>query len=267
MLFFFVVALFLFAAFVRYFEANAIFHPTKEMPVTPAFIGLPFEDVYFKTQDGLTLNGWFIRSPGARATFLFFHGNAGNISHRLEKISLFHELGVNVFIIDYRGFGKSEGKPSEEGIYKDALAAYEYLMTRNDIDHKVLVSYGDSLGAVASVYAASKKRFAALVVDSSFSSSADMSKTIFPFVPKFLLATKMDSAARVKTITIPKLFIHSINDEIIPFRLGKKLFDAASAPKEFLEITGGHNTNHVDSREKILNALREFLKRQDLIQS
>ena len=257
-------AAFFIFGFVRYFEAHAIFHPTKEMPVTPSLIGLPFEDIYFKTKDGLTLNGWFVKAPQARTTFLFFHGNAGNISHRLEKIALFYHLGVNVFIIDYRGYGKSEGLPNEEGLYKDTLAAYDYLLTRDDVDRGHFVCYGDSLGGVAAVYAASQRSFAALVVDSSFSSSADMSKTIFPFVPTFFLKTRMDSASRVKTMALPKLFIHSINDEIIPFRLGKKLFDAACAPKEFLQITGGHNTSHVDSREKILSALKEFLKRNDL---
>ncbi len=264
-----ILILFIFAAasffaFVRYFEANSIFHPTREIPVTPAFIGLPFEDVYFKTEDNLTINGWLVKAPQASSTILFFHGNAGNISHRLEKIALFYQLGVNVFIIDYRGYGKSQGRPSEAGLYKDACGAYDYLVSRKDINPTKIISYGDSLGGVVAVDLAAKKKVACLVVDSSFTSSADISKMIFPLVPGFILATKMDSVSKVKTIAVPKLFIHSINDEIIPFKLGRKLFDAACPPKEFLEITGGHNTNHIDSRELLMKNLTKFFKRLGL---
>ncbi len=247
-----------FIAFVRYFEANSIFHPTAEMPVTPGLIGLNYEDVYFKTPDSLTLNGWLIKSTSAKVTILFLHGNAGNISHRLEKLELFHRLGVNVFIVDYRGYGKSQGKPTEEGLYVDAVSAFDYLAARPDITKEKIIAYGDSLGGVVAVDLATKRKVAALVVDSSFGSSADVAKTIFPFVPTFLLKTKMDSTAKVKTLTLPKLFIHSVNDEIIPFALGKKLFDAAAAPKEFLPITGGHNTNHIDSHDALLKKLSQF---------
>ena len=259
------VAAFSFVAFVRYFEANSIFHPTHEMPVTPAFVGLDFEDIYFKTPDHCELNGWFMKAPQARSTLLFLHGNAGNISHRLEKILMFHQLGLNVFIIDYRGYGKSQGKPSEGGLYQDALAAYDYLLTRKDIDHGKVIGYGDSLGGVVAVELATKRKLACLVVDSSLTSIAEMSRTIFPFVPTFLLTMRMDSASKVKTITVAKLFIHSVNDEIIPFKLGKKLFDKAAGPKEFLQITGGHNTSHIDSREILMKSLHKFFKGLDLI--
>lgn len=252
-------------AFVRYFEANSIFHPTREMPVTPEFIGLDFEDIYFKTEDHLLLNGWFIKSNSSRAVLLYFHGNAGNISHRLEKIVLFYNLGLNVLIMDYRGYGKSQGRPTEAGLYRDAVAAYDYLLTREDIDHQKIIDYGDSLGGAVAVDLAARRKVACLVADSSFSSSADIAKTIFPFVPSFLLKTKMDSVSKVKTLSVPKLFIHSVNDEIIPFRLGKRLFDAACAPKEFLEITGGHNTSHIDSQQKWTQGLSEFFKRLNLI--
>ena len=254
-----------FVAFVKYLEANVIFHPTHEMPETPAMIGLEFEDIYFNTDDNVKLNGWFIKAPQTRSTLLFFHGNAGNISHRLEKIMMFHKLGLNVFIIDYRGYGKSRGRPSEQGLYKDAIAAYNYLLTRQDVDPNKIICYGDSLGGVVAVDLATKKKVATLVVDSAFSSASDISKMIFPFVPAFLLTTKMDSATKVKGITIPKLFIHSSNDEIIPFKLGKKLFDAAAQPKEFLQIVGGHNTNHIDSREILMKGLGKFLKGLDLL--
>lgn len=254
-----------FITFIRYFEANSIFHPTHEIPMTPASVGLDFEDVYFSTEDGLKLNGWFIKHPQAKSTLLYFHGNAGNISHRLEKIHMLHELGLNIFIMDYRGYGKSEGKPTESGIYQDATAAYDYLLKRKDVDPSKIIDYGDSLGGVVAVDLATKRTPNCLIIDSSFSSAADIANVIFPFVPSFILKSKMDAASKVKTITIPKLFIHSINDEIIPFRLGEKLFLSAAAPKEFLKITGGHNTSHIDSRKVFLQGFFQFLKARNLI--
>ena len=254
-----------FVVFIRYLESNSIFHPTPDVLVTPASIGLDFEDVYFKTKDGLTLNGWFIKNSRVSATLIYFHGNAGNISHRLEKIKMFHRMGLNVFIIDYRGYGKSEGRPSEKGLYQDAVAAYDYLAVRKDIDRERFISYGDSLGGVFAIYLASQRKVNCLIADSTFSSSADVVRAIFPFIPTFLLATKMDSASKVKNFNIPKLFIHSINDEIIPYALGKKLFEAASPPKEFLEITGGHNTNHIDSEKLFVGGIEKFLTKLNLL--
>jgi len=246
-------------AFVRYLEAKSIFHPTKEVGMTPLDLGIAFEDVYFETSDHLRLNGWFIKKPSARWTLLWFHGNAGNISHRLDKLSLFNLLNLNIFIFDYRGYGKSDGYPTEKGIYLDAQAAYDYLAGRFDIDKNKIIAYGDSLGGVTAIDLATKRRLGSLIVDSTFSSAADIARAIFPFVPSILLSTKMNSVLKVKRINIPKLFIHSINDEIIPFKLGKKLFDSAAEPKEFLEIKGGHNTNHNDSRELWFNGIKKFL--------
>ncbi len=254
-----------FIVFIRYFESKSYFHPTREMPTTPADVGLNFEDIYLTSEDGVKINGWFIRHPQAKSTFLYFHGNAGNMTHRLEKIQMFHKLGLNIFIIDYRGYGKSEGQPTEKGVYRDARAAYDYLLSRKDIDLKKIIAYGDSLGGVVAVDLAIQRSVACLIVDSSFSSGADIAKDIFPFVPSMILTTKMDSKKKVKAITIPKLFIHSVNDEIIPFYLGERLFQAASEPKQFLKITGGHNTSHIDSQDIYQSGFRKFLQAQGLI--
>lgn len=257
--------LFLFVALVRYLEDKSVFLPTKEILATPEAIDLPFEDVYFTTQDYLKLHGWLVKNPRAQSTLLFFHGNAGNIADRLEKVSMFYQMGLHVFIMDYRGYGRSQGDPTEEGIYKDALAAYDYLLSRTDINHEKIIGYGASLGGVVAVDLATKRKLAALIVDSSFPSAADISKTIYPFIPAFLLKTKMNSVDKVGAITVPKLFIHSLNDEIVSFRLGKQLFEAAAGPKEFLQITGGHNTNHIDSRDKFLSGIGSFLLELSLI--
>ncbi len=254
-----------FVAYVRYLEATTVFHPDRKIKGTPAQVGLKFENIYFRTQDKSLINGWFIKYRHARSTVLYLHGNAGNISDRLDKISTFHDMGVNVFIIDYRGYGKSQGRPSEHGIYEDALAAYDYLLTREDVPPDKICVYGASLGGAVAIELATKRKTSGLIIDSSFSSAADMAKTIYPFVPAFFLQTKMDSINKIKKITVAKLFIHSRDDELVPFRLGRKLFAAALNPKEFLEVKGHHNDSHIYSREIWGTGVRDFLRRLNLI--
>jgi fermentation-respiration switch protein FrsA (DUF1100 family) len=170
-----------------------------------------------------------------------------------------------VLIIDYRGYGKSEGNPTEQGIYKDAAATYDYLASRSDMRGQNFISYGDSLGGAVAVDLAAKRAIACLIVDSTFSSAADMAKKIYPFVPSFFIQTKMDSMGKIRNITVPKLFIHSVEDEIVPFALGKKLYDAAPDPKEFIEIVGSHNDGHMYDQGKIKNRMTAFLKNWNLM--
>ena len=259
------IAVALCAAGIRYFEYRSVFYPTRHIAATPAAIGLPFEDVFIKAQDKVTINGWLVKSPTGRGTLIFCHGNAGNIGDRLKKIQLFHQMGFNILIIDYRGYGKSQGRPSEAGIYTDAVAAYDYLRSRKDIDHARIIGYGESLGGSVIVDLATQRELAALIVDSSFTSAADMAKTIYPFIPSFLLGTKLDSLAKVRTITAPKLFIHSRADEVVPFRLGERLYQSAAKPKEFLELTGGHNDTPADAQEKMARGIIAFLGRHNII--
>ena len=248
--------------FVRYVERVSIFFPQKDMDLGPAQQGLAREDVYFKSGGRFLLHGWFFKNPSARTTLLFFHGNAGNISHRLDKIALFYQLGLNIFIVDYRGYGKSEGIPSEEGLYEDALAAFDHLNKRPDIDKGRIIGYGESLGGTVVIDLALKRPLAALILDSCFSSAADMAAQHYPFLPAFLLKTKMDSMNKVKDIRAPKLFIHSPDDEIVPWALAQKLYSAAQAPKTFLEIRGDHNGGYADSGDTYTAGIRDFLNAQ-----
>ena len=261
MKFLFVLLLFciLFLLYIRYLENASLFYPAKLLRYTPEKIDLIYEDVYILTQDRIKLHGWFVPGGEGAATILFFHGNAGNISDRLGKLQLFNQLGYNVFIIDYRGYGLSEGKPTEKSLYVDALAAYQYLIKRSDIDRKKLVCYGASLGGVPAVDLALKREFVGLIIDSSFSNAKDMAKRFFPFIPSFLISLELDSLNKIKQIKIPKLFIHSKEDMTVPFELGYKLYKEASLPKEFLEISGGHNDGHIYSEEKFRNKIREFV--------
>ncbi|MBI5024533.1 MAG: alpha/beta hydrolase [Candidatus Omnitrophica bacterium] len=265
--FYIVVTVVLLAAGVRYLESRSVFYPARSIAATPAALGLAFEDVFIKTEDNVTINAWLIKSSTQRGTLIFCHGNAGNIGDRLEKILLFHQMGLNVLIIDYRGYGESQGRPSEAGIYKDAVAAYDYLLTRRDIDRSRIIGYGESLGGAVAVDLGTKRNLAALIIDSSFTNAADMAKTIYPFIPSFLLGTKLDSVSKVRAVTIPKIFIHSRADEIVPFRLGERLYQAAAQPKEFLELPGGggHNDTPVDAREKMAREIVTFLRRHNVI--
>lgn len=264
----FIIAVVLVVAGVRYLEYKSIFYPARSVIYTPASIGLPFEDIFIKTEDHVIINAWLVKSSTAgKGTLIFCHGNAGNIGDRLDKIRLFHRMGLNVLIMDYRGYGKSRGRPSEAGIYKDAAAAYDYLRSREDSAHSPIIGYGDSLGGAVVIDLAAKRDLSALIVHSSFTSAADMAKRIYPFIPSFLLGTKLDSAAKLRGITAPKLFIHSRADEIVPFQLGERLYQAALQPKEFLEISGGHNDTPAAAQEKMSRGIIAFLRRHNVLES
>lgn len=261
----FLLGIFFFIFYIRYLESRSIFFPARVLTSSPQDRGLPFEDIFIKTADGLTLHGWLVKKDTNKTTLIFFHGNAGNIGDRLEKINLFYQMGLNVCIVDYRGFGTSEGHPSEEGIYQDALSVYDYLMTREDIDKKRLAGYGASLGGAVVIDLAAKRSLQAIIIDSAFTSATDMAKRIYPWVPSFLIRIKFDSYAKILKIGIPKLFIHSREDEIVPFQLGQRLYQRAPDPKEFLEVKGTHNDASILDREKFTEGIRKFLKKLDLV--
>jgi fermentation-respiration switch protein FrsA (DUF1100 family) len=228
--------------------------------VTPEDIGLYYEDVFFDTEDGEHINAWFVPGTAGAPTILFCHGNAGNIGDRLEKISALHSLGLNIFIFDYRGYGASSGRPSEKGVYSDALAAFDYLQGREDINNKKIIAYGVSLGGAVAVDLASKRPVAALILDSTFSSGADMGKIIAPFVPSIFFSVKFASIEKIKDVLVPKLFFHSLQDEMVPYELGKKLFSQAPEPKSFVTVEGLHNDVFASSRMNYLQNVDDFLK-------
>lgn len=258
-IFIFIAVIFIFGYF-RYIERRTLYFPMKDIEMSPAVIGLKYEDVYIDAGNGVKLNGWFFPADGSNFTLLFCHGNAGNISHRIEKIGILNKLGLNIFIFDYRGYGKSNGKPSEHGLYKDVEAAYSYLVSERKIFPERIIVYGESLGGAVAIDLANKKTIRALITESTFSSSKDVAKMVYPFLPTFFISSKFDSVSKIKHITIPKLIIHSQNDEIIPFSQSKKLFGAAPEPKKHLLLLGGHNTCFMDSKELYVTGLREFLK-------
>ena len=249
-------------AFLKYFERRGIYYPYEKIEFTPDEYNLQYEDIFFKTSDALVLNAWFIPAKNPRGTLLYCHGNAGNLSHRIEMVEIFNKLNLNVFIFDYRGYGRSEGAPSEEGLYRDAQAAYDYLLSRSDINKSAIIIYGKSIGANVAVDLASKVKAALVISESGFSSAYDMGRKLFPYLPvKWMLTIKYDAVSKIKSIAAPKLIIHSINDEIVPFRLGKKLFEAAAAQKEFYQMRGGHNEAVFMAREEYKARVDDFLSK------
>ena len=241
------------------YERGMIFHPSFKIETTPQHVHAPYEDVFLMTQDGVRINGWFMPASASAPTLLFLHGNAGNLSHRLTKILAFHKMGLNVFIIDYRGYGRSEGVPSENGLIRDALAAYDYLFSRKDVDPTTIIGYGESMGGAVAIDLAGQRPFAALIIDSTFTSLSDMAKIVLPLYPRFLIQNRMDSLGKIKGLTMPKLFMHSSEDQLVPFEMGQRLFDAAAEPKEFLQISGGHNQVMSVSPQTFVNGIKSFL--------
>ena len=237
-----------------------LFFPDRNIGSTPLSIGLSFEEVSILTRDKVKIHGWFLPVAGAEKILLFFHGNAGNISHRLESLEIFTRMGLSVFIIDYRGYGKSEGKPSEQGTYLDAEAAWNYLTTDRNYDPNEIIVFGRSMGGSLGTYVAGKFNPAALILESSFTSVPELAGDIYWYFPvKLLSRINYDNLGRIQDIKCPVLIIHSKDDEIIPFRHGQKLFEIANNPKEFLEINFGHNDGFYLSGEKYTDGIIKFL--------
>jgi fermentation-respiration switch protein FrsA (DUF1100 family) len=255
-----IVAMLLFVGYVKYLESRSIFFPSKNLEHFPDLINLNFEEISLPTLDNLQINGWFIPNKNAKYTLLFFHGNAGNIGHRLDKIKLLYDIGLNIFIIDYRGYGKSQGRPSEKGLYLDAKAACDYLVDKRHIQPESIILYGESLGAAVAIDLGLQKKVKALIIEEAFTNISDMAKRNYPFIPAFLISTKFDSLAKVRNINTPKLFIHSKDDEIVPWGLGNKLYTAAGEPKRIVAISGSHNTAFLDSKEDYISAITVFIK-------
>jgi len=254
-----VVGLGLVFLYVKYLEAKSVFFPSKGLQASPKDIGLTFQDIYLNTKDGVQIHGWFIPGQEAKYTLLFCHGNGGNLSGRLDKILILRQAKVNIFIIDYRGYGLSSGKPKELGIYLDAQAGYDYLIDKRGTDPEQIILYGESIGAAVIIDLASREKVGGLIAEGAFSSGRDIGKELYPYVPKFILPNIFDSLGKINKIKVPKLFLHSAGDEVVPIKLGEKLYRAAPEPKYFVEVSGGHNSIYFGSKDKYLVSIIAFL--------
>ena len=233
--------------------------PERTLTMTPIDIGMDYQDVYIETADGVTLHGWFIMGQSSQV-LLFFHGNAGNISHRLDSIRQFQNLGLSVLIIDYRGYGQSDGRTTEKGIYSDADAAWRYLTEDRGIPANDIVVFGRSLGASAASRLATQHRPLALIVESSFTSVPEIAQEVYPWLPARWLS-RFSHATRdyVRDVRCPILVIHSRDDEIIPFHHGEAIFAAANEPRTLLALRGTHNDAFLRDERVYIEGIRTFL--------
>jgi len=245
----FVLSLLPLNVWLYYQQPRMTFYPTRALDQTPADWGLGYEDVTLNTADDVQLHGWYIPAQQAEQVLLFFHGNAGNISHRRESIELFHRLGLNVFIIDYRGYGKSRGKPSEQGLYQDASAAWRYLIDEKGFASDQVLIFGRSLGGAVAAKLASGVQARGLILESTLSSARDFARVAFPVLSRLVFTRYgFNTAENIRNVNYPVLVLHSPDDEIMPFQLGEKVFQSAHEPKRFVRMQGGHNNGFLQSQ-------------------
>jgi pimeloyl-ACP methyl ester carboxylesterase len=238
-----------------------IYLPARELDRTPSDLGLAYEDLTLTAIDGARLHAWFL--PGRAAapvTVLFLHGNAGNISHRFDKLAVLRALGADVLIVDYRGYGRSTGRPDEGGTYRDADAAYEHLTGKRALDPHRLVLYGESLGAAVAVDLAARRPVGGLIMESAFSSAVEVGRELFPFLPASLLVrNRYDNVAKIGRVRAPVLLLHSRDDEFFGWHHPQRLYEAAHTPKQLIELRGGHNDAFLVSGAAFAEALKVFL--------
>jgi fermentation-respiration switch protein FrsA (DUF1100 family) len=250
------------AALIFFVQPKLVYYPEigRGITETPHSSGLIYESVEVETADGERLHGWFVPAPDAKATVLFFHGNAGNISHRIGYLSMFYRLGYNTFIFDYRGYGESSGKPTEQGTYRDAVAAWQYITEKKAIPPADVVLFGESLGGAIASWLAAREIPGVLVLVSAFTSVPDMGAQLYPYLPiRRLSRFEYNTLEHLKDVTCPVFVAHSLQDEIVPFAQGRAVYEAARNPKQFLELQGGHNDGFIYVREDWTNALGKFI--------
>lgn len=249
--------------FIYVRQDSLIFYPNlpgRQLTATPDNLGLVFENVTLTTSDNIKLHGWFVPHTREKAVVIFFHGNAGNISHRLQTIQLAHQLGLSIFIFDYRAYGLSEGILSEQGLYLDADAAWNYLRKEKHYTNNQIIIWGRSLGASIAAQLASLHQNKAVILESTFTSVPDMASELYPFLPVRLLSRyQLNVKQSVSKISSPILIIHSRDDQIIPYSHGETLFKAANDPKDFLSIRGTHDDGIFVSREIYTQKLQQFM--------
>ncbi len=233
------------------FEDQFIYFPDKEIAQTPAAIGLSFTEQQFRTADGVILHGWYMPHPSAHFTLLHLHGNAGNISHRLSLYRRWHQMGLSVFAFDYRGYGKSRGKPTEGGLYEDARAAWHHLRQGQDLSAERIIISGRSLGATVAVKLAVAFHPSGLVLETPFSNIPDMAAYHYPWLPlRWLAQSSFDTEMGVRDVDVPLLLISAKTDLIAPAFMADRIFSVANEPKRHISLAGGHNDfDHVSERE------------------
>ncbi len=257
------VVVYLIVVFLVYAgQSRLIYFPEIEQEISnkPSAIGLDYTSVNMATADGERLHGWWVSGPDAKGTVLFFHGNAGNISQRINYLSMFKRLGYNTLLFDYRGYGQSSGVPSESGTYLDAQAGWRYLTEIQNISPERIILFGESLGGAVAAWLAAREKPGLLVLASTFTSVPNLAAQIYPFLPvRWITRFHYNTLESLQSVTCPVFIAHSPEDEIIPFEHGQQLFQAASAPKQFLPLEGGHNIGFIFMQPAWIKSLGAFM--------
>nr|MBP8695992.1 alpha/beta hydrolase [Syntrophobacterales bacterium] len=249
-------------ALMFFLQSKLVYFPDGQIIATPADRGLPYEEVTFEADDGVRLSAWFVPSGAGRGVVLFSHGNGGNISYNLPFVEILHRVGLSIFIYDYRGYGRSRGKPSEEGTYSDAGGAWRYLTESRKVPAGQILLYGQSLGGPVAAKLARGTPPAALILDSTFTNFVDIAGHHYPFLPvRWLARFEYNALEHVRNVRCPVLVIHSTDDEIVPFSQGLALYEAAPEPKAFIKLRGGHNDALILSAGAYREGIDGFLKR------
>lgn len=251
------------AAAARTFVWISLFRPQRRVEADPAAAGLAFEEVFFFAEDGVRLHGWWIPHPAARGSIVYCHGNAGNIGTRIDVASGLHALGVNVFLFDYRGYGRSRGWAGEQGTYRDACAAYEVVRARHgDAECPPVLAFGASLGGAIAVELARRRPVLGVVLEGAFTSTVDVGRAWYPALPaRWIVAHRYETEAGLRSLSVPVLIAHSRDDAVIPYAMGERLLRAAPEPRTFVTLQGEHGEAGWRENPDYARALRAFLDR------
>jgi fermentation-respiration switch protein FrsA (DUF1100 family) len=254
--------LFLLSLRESWVERVFIFFPDQKLEATPNHAGLDFQEIHFDSGDGCHLHGWYIPAGDKAPVLLWLHGNGGNISYELDGLARMHRAGLASFIFDYRGYGLSTGQPSEAGIYRDGLAAYEYLRNELGVPLERIVFFGRSLGGAVAADLALKVPARAMILDGAFTRVGDMASHHYRWLPgKGRYARKFDTAGKLAQTAIPKLIIHGEQDRVVPSWMGRHLFEVSMPPKEFYPIPGaGHEDTMPVGGEEYERRVAEFIR-------
>ena len=245
-------------------EDRFIYFPELQVQQTPAAVGLLFEEHRFQTSDGIILHGWFMKHPSARFTVLHFHGNAGNISHRLSLYRRWHQQGLSVFACDYRGYGNSDGKPGEAGLYEDGRAAWQFLIDKSGVDPASIIISGRSLGAAVATKLATEVQPAGVVLETPFTNIPDMAAFHYPWLPlRWLVRNRFDTEIMVSGVHAPLLLISAKNDSIAPEFMAERIIDTASKPKRHVSLSGGHNSFDAVSEQQYIESWIDWVDSLD----
>jgi uncharacterized protein len=250
---------------LRLNESRLIYFPGNQRTLQspPASLGLPVQRVEFPTEDGVTIVAWTIRSASDSGIWLLMcHGNAGNLSEfdRPLHYAGLTRLGLNLLAFDYRGYGESSGSPSENGLYRDAEAAYRYLREKLGVAPDRIIVFGHSLGSAVAVDLVSRVPVAGLILDGALTSAVERGRELYPYIPvRWIAASRFNSLEKIAPVKVPKLFLHAKGDDVIPLAHGRRLFEAAPEPKTFVELQGGHGDAFDVDSARYFGSIAQFL--------